>query len=248
MLHLVAGRRKRWSLVVTDATKRRKARHLASSKGCVAGQVASEGGEQPGAWARSKRTLGRASRALTLLVLSSCVQHGTLAPNLVGGRDMPLRYEGTCEHLACCSAHAVAVPAGTPGSYACDSQSAASCSHNRGSYAPGFTCNPREPGRYRQPHDPPYLACNDYERWLSIPGLSHEQCGERYLVCYRGKRVTAVARDRSASNESGNRYYEGSFGLLLALAADHDARETFVSIYTLDQTEQIAADPHCVGE
>lgn len=161
---------------------------------------------------------------------------------------MALRYEGTCEHLACCSAHAVAVPANTPGAYACGRQSAASCSHNVGSFAPGFTCNPLEPGRYRKPNDPPYLSCNDYERWLSVPGLTHDECGKRYLVCHRGVRVTAVARDRSASNSSGNRYYEGSFGLLLALGADHDARETEVSIYSLDQTDAIASDPHCVGE
>jgi len=160
---------------------------------------------------------------------------------------MPLRYEGTCAHLACCSAHAVAVADDTPGSFACAGQGGNGCSRNVGAFAPGFTCNPLEAGRYRQPNDPPFLACNDYERWLSMPGLTNKECGQRYLVCYRGKRVTAVARDRSASNVSGNRYYEGSFGLLLALGADHDARENLVSIYTLKQTDQIASDPHCTG-
>jgi hypothetical protein len=166
----------------------------------------------------------------------------------VGGRNLSLRYEGTCAHLACCSAHAVAVPAQTAGAYACDAQPNPTCSSKPGWFAPGFTCSPTALGRYRQPADPPYLACNDYERWLSIPGLTDAQCGTRYLVCHRGVRVTAVARDRSASNTSGKRHYEGSFGLLLALGADHDARETMVSIYALDERAAIASDPSCVGE
>jgi hypothetical protein len=60
-------------------------------------------------------------------------------------------------------------------------------------------------------------------------------------------RVTALARDRSASNESGNTHYEGSLGLLLALGASPDARETFVSVYALHERDRIASDPHCVG-
>jgi hypothetical protein len=103
-------------------------------------------------------------------------------------------------------------------------------------------------GRYRQPNDPPYLQCNDRERWLSLPGLKHSQCGERYLVCHRGKRVTATARDRSASNDSGRTHFEASLGLLQAIGADPDQRETFVSIYAMHERDRIAADPQCVGD
>lgn len=165
----------------------------------------------------------------------------------VGGRDVSLRYEGTCAHLACCSTHAVRVADHTTGAYACRAQGA-SCSAKVGWFAPGFTCNPLEAQRLRQPSDPPYLTCNDHERWLSLPGLTTEQCGEHYLVCYRGERVLAVARDRSASNTSGNAHYEGSLGLLRAIGADPSQRESFVSIYPLSERDQIAADPNCVGE
>lgn len=134
----------------------------------------------------------------------------------------------------------------TVGSFQCDA-SVHACSTNTGWFAPGFTCNPFEKGRYRQPDDSPYLACNDNERWLSLPGLSHVACGESYLVCHRGVRVTAVARDKSASNDSGRVHYEASLGLLHALGANPEARETFVSIYALHETDRIAADPHCVG-
>jgi hypothetical protein len=67
------------------------------------------------------------------------------------------------------------------------------------------------------------------------------------LVCYRGVRVTAVARDKSASNDSGRFHYEASLGLLRAIGADPEERETFVSIYALHETDRIASDPHCVG-
>lgn len=160
---------------------------------------------------------------------------------------MSLRYEGTCAHLACCSRYAQQVPAHTFGAFQCGPQQAHSCSHNVGWFAPAFTCNPLANGLYRQPSDPPYLGCNDNERWLSLPGLTHEQCGETFLVCYRGRRVTAVARDRSASNDSGNMHFEASYGLLTAIGADPDERETFVSIYQMHERDQIAADPHCVG-
>lgn len=194
------------------------------------------------------RVQGRRAVIVAVVCGAGCVHPGGLPGGTIGGRDLSLRYEGTCQHLACCSARAVAVPNNTGGAYACDGRGPSSCSRNVGWFAPGFTCNPLALGRYRQPNDAPFLSCNDYERWLSIPGLTSDQCGTRYLVCHRGVRVTAVARDRSASNESGLRHYEGSFGLLLALGADHDARETFVSIYALDQREQIAADPNCVGD
>lgn len=176
---------------------------------------------------------------------AECVPLASLRSEGVVGRNVSLRYEGTCAHLACCSAHAVVVPAETVGAFRCDASKA--CGRNGGWFAPGFTCNPLEPGRYRQPGDPPYLECRDNERWLSLPGLTHAQCGERYLVCHRGVRVTAVARDRSASNDSGNTHYEGSLGLVLALGASPDERETFVSVYALHERDRIASDPHCVG-
>lgn len=140
------------------------------------------------------------------------------------------------------------VPANTVGAFSCGPSQRSSCSGNVGWFAPAFTCNPLGQGMYRQPADPPYLACNDNERWLSLPGLVHTQCGEQLLVCYRGRRVTAVARDRSASNDSGNVHFEGSLGLLTALGADPDQRETFVSIYAMHERDQIASDPHCVGD
>jgi hypothetical protein len=67
------------------------------------------------------------------------------------------------------------------------------------------------------------------------------------MVCYRGQRASAVARDKSASNDSGRVHYEASFGLLRALGADLEARETFVSIYARDDIDRISADPQCVG-
>jgi len=50
------------------------------------------------------------------------VHPASLSRSSIGGRNMPLRYEGTCAHLACCSAHAVAVADDTPGSFACAGQ------------------------------------------------------------------------------------------------------------------------------
>lgn len=175
--------------------------------------------------------------------------HASRAPSRLSPavQEVSLRYEGTCAHLACCSAYAVRVPARTAGAFRCAAPRARACSNNRGWYAPGFTCSPERSGRYRQPHDPPYLACNDQERWLSLPGLTSAQCGQRYLVCRNGVRVTAVVRDRSAQNQSGRKHYEASLGLLRALGADPGDRETFVSIYTLEERDRIAADPHCVG-
>lgn len=164
-----------------------------------------------------------------------------------GGRDISLRFEGTCGHLACCSAYAVPVPDGTLGAFACTGSTNPSCSQNRGWFAPAFTCNPLLPGRYRQPDDLPFLACSDTERWLSMPNLRREQCGEPFLVCYRGTRVLAVARDRSAPNGSGNEHIEGSLGLLQAIGADPTQRETIVSVYALHERDRMAADPHCVG-
>jgi hypothetical protein len=184
---------------------------------------------------------------LLALALGGCAHLSARASEVAGRRDVALRYEGTCTHLACCSIHAVAVPAGTQGAFRCEATAAASCSRNAGWFAPGFTCDPHAQERYRQPHDPPYLSCNDQERWLALPGLSRAQCGERYLVCRHGIRVTAVVRDRSAGNRSGHRHYEGSLGLLRALGADPRARETAVSIYALDERDRIASDPHCVG-
>lgn len=182
-----------------------------------------------------------------LVAHAGCAHLNGRTSQAAGRREVPLRYEGTCAHLACCSAYAVAVPARTPGAFRCEGTAAGSCSRNTGWFAPGFTCDPHGQERYRQPHDPPYLSCNDRERWLSMPGLTRRQCGERYLVCRHGIRVTAVVRDRSASNTSGNRHYEGSLGLLRALGADPRARETSVSIYALDERDRIASDPHCVG-
>jgi hypothetical protein len=163
-----------------------------------------------------------------------------------GGETLSLRYEGSCAHLACCSAYAVQVPANTPGAFSCAGQKG-SCSDNQGWFAPAFTCDPQQPGRYRQPADPPFLACDDHELWLSLPGLRHAQCGENYVVCRGGTRVIAVARDRSAGNDTGNVHYEGSLGLLHALGADPGERETVVSIYPLTERERMAMDPACSG-
>lgn len=165
----------------------------------------------------------------------------------LGGRNVSLRYEGSCAHLSCCSSYAVALPTAVAGAFRCDTQTMP-CSRSSGWYAPGFTCDPRVRGRYRQPEDPPYLACDDHQRWLSLPGLTHSQCGESYLVCHRGVRVLAEARDRSASNGSGRVHYEASLGLLRAIGADPEQRDTIVSIYALHERDRIAADPHCVGE
>lgn len=181
------------------------------------------------------------------LSLSACAHTPSLRTSR-DGRDVSLRFEGTCQHLACCSRYAVSVPDQTPGAFSCDGRSEVSCSKNVGSFAPAFTCDPRGMGRYRQPDDPPYLTCNDRERWLSMPGLTHPQCGERYLVCHRGIRVTAIARDRSASNDSGIEHFEASLGLLEAIGADPAQRETIVSIYAMHERDRIAADPQCVGE
>lgn len=166
----------------------------------------------------------------------------------VGGRDVSLRYEGSCADLACCSAHAIAVEAETTGAFACGAEAATSCQRNSGWFAPGFTCDPRVPNRYRQPDDPPYLSCSDRERWLSVPGLTRAECGETYLVCHRGTRVTAVARDRSAPNGSGNVHFEGSLGLLRAIGGDPAQRDTIVSIYALHERDRIASDPQCTGD
>ena len=174
-----------------------------------------------------------------------CV-HSSAPGDSLGGRDVSLRYEGTCAHLACCSSYAVSVPEGTAGAFSCAS-GMHRCAAQRGWFAPGFTCNPYEKGHYRQPDDRPFLSCNDNERWLSLPGLSHQECGATYLVCHRGVRVTAVARDKSASNESGRVHFEASLGLLQAIGADPEARETFVSVYGMHERDRIAADPHCVG-
>lgn len=185
-----------------------------------------------------------------LLPSLSCTQ-AALSPRgrAPGGRNVSLRYEGTCAHLACCSVHAVPVAPNTRGAFACGAQAGLRCgSSKQGWFAPGFTCNPHEPGKYRKPHDPPYLSCDDQERWLALPELTHAHCGEPYLVCYRGRRVIARARDRSAPNGSGKVHHEASLGLLLALGADPRERETIVSIYALHERDRIAADPHCVGD
>jgi hypothetical protein len=193
---------------------------------------------------RSKTWIGSIA---VLLWASACARGSTLDERAHGGRDVSLRFEGTCEHLACCSAYAVPVPGQLPGSFSCLGSANTSCSQNRGWFAPAFTCNPLLPGRYRQPEDPPFLACSDTERWLSMPALRHEQCGESYLVCHRGARVIAFARDRSAPNGSGNQHIEGSLGLLQAIGANPDERETIVSVYALHERDRIAADPQCVG-
>jgi hypothetical protein len=184
----------------------------------------------------------------SLLLAPACIPPGALDEQAHGGRDISLRFEGTCEHLACCSAYAVPVADATPGAFGCTGSTNAYCSQNRGWFAPAFTCNPLLPGRYRQPDDPPFLACNDLERWLSLPNLKHPQCGESFLVCRGGVRVIAYARDRSAPNGSGNMHVEGSLGLLQALGADPGAQETIVSVYSLEERDRIAADPQCVGE
>lgn len=200
--------------------------------------------------ARTRALRPRKLGVLTVAALlgTSCAHAATTTQGTIyfGGRELSLRYEGSCAHLACCSSYAVPVPAQTLGAFRCDTR-ANGCAASAGWFAPGFTCNPLEQGRYRQPEDPPYLACNDSERWLSLPNLSHSACGERYLVCYRGVRVTAIVRDKSARNDSGRVHYEGSLGLLNAIGADPEARETLVSIYALSETDRIAADPHCVG-
>jgi hypothetical protein len=195
----------------------------------------------------SLRLLCRLSLAFAA-ASSSCVQLRPRSPGAVGGRDVSMRFEGSCAHLACCSTHAVPVSVPSAGAFLCDGQASGSCARNVGWFAPGFTCNPLAAGRYRQPEDAPYLGCNDQERWLALPGLESSQCGVPYLVCHRGARVTAVARDRSAANDSGRVHIEGSFGLLRALGADPSQRETIVSVYALDEGDRIAADPHCVGD
>lgn len=188
---------------------------------------------------------------LVLLALSlgaSCLHAPRPAARTsLGGRDVSLRYEGSCAHLACCSTYAVPLAGPTPGAFFCGGSEHA-CRVNSGWFAPGFTCDPFVPGRYRQPGDAPFLGCSDNERWLSLPGLGVDECGKRYMVCYRGVRVPAVARDRSASNDSGRFHYEASLGLLRAIGADPDARETFVSIYALDDVEHMAEDAQCVGD
>jgi hypothetical protein len=197
----------------------------------------------------SPPTSGRSSVCaivLTAAWLVSCTQRVPESHARAGGRDVSLRFEGSCAHLACCSRFSQAVPARTLGSFQCEAQGE-SCSEKRGWFTPAFTCDPYHAQRYRQPQDPPYLGCDDQQRWLSLPGLTHSDCGEQYLVCYRGVRALAKARDRSAQNVSGNAHYEGSLGLLRAIGADPNERETIVSIYALHERDRIAADPHCVG-
>ena len=160
-----------------------------------------------------------------------------------GGRDVSLRFEGTCAHLACRSSYAQAVPERTLGAFACEPARGA----GRGWFTPAFTCDPVVQHRYRQPSDAPFLTCNDAQRWLSLPGLTQAECGESYLVCYRGVRTLAVARDRSASNSSGRQHFEASLGVLRAIGADPNERETIVSIYALHERDRIGADPQCVG-
>lgn len=195
----------------------------------------------------SNRSLLGIALLMTSVPSVQCAYPAAFRPATVGGRGVSLRYEGTCAHLACCSTYAVAVPAESPGAFRCDGRARTSCRQNDGWFTPAFTCNPYAKGQYRQPDDPPYAGCNDQERWLSLPGLGHAQCGETYLVCREGVRVTAVARDRSAGNESGKTHFEGSLGLLHALGADPTQREAFVSIYALHERDLIASDPHCVG-
>jgi hypothetical protein len=190
------------------------------------------------------RTPLRAVLAGASILALQCAHQPAFRPGVGLARDVSLRFEGSCAQLACCSAHAVAAPLESAGAFRCEAS--ASCRRD-GWFAPGFTCDPRAKGRYRQPGDPPYLTCNDHERWLSLPNLGHAQCGETYLVCRQGVRVTAVARDRSAGNDSGKVHFEGSFGLWRALGADLAERETFVSVYPLYERDLIASDPHCVG-
>lgn len=186
-------------------------------------------------------------RAILLLLglTNGCVLPAPNANEIhPGGRDVSLRFEGTCSHLACRSSYAQAAPANTLGAFACTTERGA----GRGAwFTPAFTCDPNTPHRYRQPSDPPYLMCDDRQRWLSLPELTQAECGESYLVCYRGVRTLAVARDRSAPNTSGRRHFEGSLGLLQAIGADPEQRGTVVSIYALHERERIAADPQCVG-
>jgi hypothetical protein len=187
-------------------------------------------------------------RAILVLLLGltiSCVRPTSDADRVhAGGRDVSLRFEGTCAHLACRSSYAQAAPANAPGAFACGPERGAP---HGAWFTPAFTCDPNTPHRYRQPNDPPYLTCDDRQRWLALPGLTQAECGESYLVCYRGVRTLAIARDRSAPNASGRRHFEGSLGLLQAIGADPDQRDTVVSIYALHERERIAADPHCVG-
>ncbi|HEX6240467.1 MAG TPA: hypothetical protein VFZ61_06220 [Polyangiales bacterium] len=161
-----------------------------------------------------------------------------------GGRDVSLRFEGTCAHLACRSSYGQAVPAHTPGAFACGADQRGAPA---GWFTPAFTCDPVVPHRFRQPGDGPFLTCNDQQRWLSLPGLTQAECGERYLVCHRGVRALAIARDRSAANASGRQHFEASLGLLHAIGGDPTQRETMVSVYALWERERIAADPQCVG-
>ncbi len=194
------------------------------------------------------RTTGAALPTLFALALGASCVHAPRSTERagLGGRDVSLRYEGTCAHLACCSTYAVPLAGATLGAFQCGGDAFA-CGVNSGWFAPGFTCDPFVAGRYRQPGDAPFLGCNDNERWLSLPGLSHVECGKRYMVCHRGVRVSAVARDRSASNDSGRFHYEASLGLLQAIGAEPDARETFVSIYEFEDVESMASDAQCVG-
>lgn len=184
---------------------------------------------------------------LVLLGLTDCTRFTPASSSRPGGRDVSLRYEGSCAHLACCSSYGQAVPARTLGGFPCDGTAHDTCGSKPGWFVPAFTCDPYHAQRYRQPEDPPYLGCNDQQRWLSLPGLSHTDCGAQYLVCYRGVRVLAVARDRSAENRSGNTHFEGSLGLLQSIGADPNERETIVSVYALRERDRIAADPQCVG-
>jgi hypothetical protein len=190
--------------------------------------------------------IARLPRSLALASLAGCVHLAAPRGGVAGGRDVSLRFEGTCALLACCSTHGIGVRAGTSGGFDC-ALDGGSC-RKPGWFAPGFTCNPELPHRYRQPNDPPYLACADHELWISLPALTHAECGETYMVCYRGARVLAVARDRSAPNGSGKLHYEASLGLLRALGADPDARETIVSVYPLADMAHISGDPSCVGD
>jgi hypothetical protein len=194
-------------------------------------------------------SLRRPLRAALLGACASalhCSYQPPFRPAVGKARNVSLRFEGSCAHLACCSTYAVSAPTGSAGAFQCDDPTLRTC-RRAGWFAPGFTCDPGAKGRYRQPGDPPYLACNDNERWLALPDLGHAQCGETYLVCREGVRVTAVARDRSASNASGRFHYEGSLGLWNAIGADLTQRETFVSVYPLHERDLIASDPHCVG-
>lgn len=192
--------------------------------------------------------LGTVLAALTLgALLARCTPTSVPYRGSIyfGGKALSLRYEGSCAQLACCSSYATPVPAQTAGAFRCDSGPRGCV--KPGWFAPGFTCDPHVHARYRQPGDAPFLGCDDNERWLSLPNLTHEYCGQQFLVCYRGRRVFAVVRDKSARNDSGHVHYEGSLGLLRAIGADPAARETLVSIYALDEEKRIANDPECAG-